>query len=257
MVDAARPGRRALVTGGSRGIGLAVVERLATDGTEVVAVGRDTDALDALAATADDRGWRVSTEACDVGDEHAVSDLFDRVGPVDVLVANAGMSASAPVHRITLDDWNRHLRVNATGVFLTVRAALPAMRERDRGRIVVVASVAALHGAPYIGAYAASKHAALGFVRAVAAEVAGSRITANAVCPGYVDSAMTDRSIANIVERTDRDERDARAFLERQQPLGRLVEPAEVAAAVAFLASDAAAPINGQTIVLDGGGVQH
>ena len=249
--------RRALVTGGSRGIGRAVVERLAATGLSVVAVGRDAAALGDVAATAHRHGWRVETARCDVTDEAAVSDLFTRVGPVDVLVANAGVSASAPVHRTTLDDWNHQLRVNATGVFLAVRAALPAMRERDRGRVVVVASVAALHGARYISAYAASKHAALGFVRSAAAEVAGSGVTVNAVCPGYVDSDMTDRSVATIAARTDRDAAAARAFLERQQPLGRLVSPSEVAAAVAFLASDDAAPINGQTIVLDGGGIQH
>jgi len=245
------------VTGGSKGIGRAVVERLAADGLSVFAVGRDSDALADIAQSAATRGWDVETAACDVTDEDAVTTLFERVGPIDVLVPNAGVSASAPVHRTSLDDWNRHLAVNATGVFLTARAALPAMRERDHGRIVVVASAAALRGARYISAYAASKHAALGFVRSLASEVAGSGITANAVCPGYVDSAMTTRSIANISAQTGRGEQDARAVLERQQPLGRLVEPDEVAAAVAFLASDAAAPINGQTLVLDGGGIQH
>jgi NAD(P)-dependent dehydrogenase (short-subunit alcohol dehydrogenase family) len=250
------PGR-ALVTGGGRGIGRAVVERLAATGLSVVAVGRDTAALDDVAATARRHGWRVETARCDVTDEAAVAGLFAQIGPVDVLVPNAGVSTSAPVHRTTLDDWNHQLRVNATAVFLAVRAALPAMRERDRGRVVVVASVAALHGARYISAYAASKHAALGFVRSAAAEVAGSGVTVNAVCPGYVDTDMTDRSVAAIAARTDRDEADARAFLERQQPLGRLVTPDEVAAAVAFLASDDAAPINGQAIVLDGGGIQH
>lgn len=260
MTAAAGPSpatRRALVTGGSKGIGRAVVERLAADGSSVVAVGRDPDALAEVVRSATDHGWEVQAERCDVTDEEAVAGLFERVGPVDVLVPNAGVSASAPVHRTSLDDWNRHLAVNATGVFLTVRAALPAMRARDHGRIIVVGSVAALHGARYISAYTASKHAALGFLRSVAAEVAGSGITANAVCPGYVDSDMTDRSVANIAEHTGRDERDIRAALQRQQPLGRLVTPDEVAAAVAFLASEAAAPINGQTLVLDGGGIQH
>jgi len=249
--------RRALVTGGSRGIGRAIVARLAADGLDVVAVGRDPDALDEVVAAATDHGARVEAACCDVTDEDAVADLFARVGPVDVVVPNAGVSASAPVHRTTLADWDRQLRVNATGVFLTTRAALPAMRERDHGRIVVVASVASLHGARYISAYAASKHAALGFVRSVAAEVAGTGITANAVCPGYVDTAMTDRSVANIVALTDHDNEGARRLLERQQPLGRLITPAEVAAAVAYLASDAAAPVNGQALVLDGGGIQH
>lgn len=260
MSDEPRPHRsvrRALVTGGGRGIGRAVVERLAADGLSVVAVGRDRDALAGVAASAVEHGWLVETERCDVTDEAAVAALVERVGPIDVLVPNAGVSASAPVHRTTLDDWNGHLLVNATGVFLTVRAALPTMRDRGDGRIIVVASTAALRGARYTAAYAASKHAALGFIRSVAAEVAGTGITANAVCPGYVESAMTDRSIANIVERTGRDEQEARALLEQQQPLGRLVAPDEVAAAVAFLASTAAAPVNGQALVLDGGGIQH
>ncbi len=256
-MSAAPQSRRALVTGASRGIGRAVVERLAADGLSVVAVGRDRDALADVAASAGGRRWRVEPQRCDVTDEDAITTLFDRVGPIDVLVANAGVSASAPVHRTSLNEWNRQLLVNATGVFLSARAALPQMRERNHGRIVVVASVAALHGARYISAYAASKHAALGFTRCLAAEVAGSGVTANAVCPGYVDTAMTDRSIATIAALTDRDEADARAFLEREQPLGRLITPEEVAAAVAFLASDAAAPINGQTLVLDGGGLQH
>ena len=249
--------RRALVTGGSRGIGRAIGERLAADGGDVVAVGRDRRALDDVAAAVTDGGGKIEAVRCDVTDEDAVAELFARVGPVDVVVPNAGVSASAPVHRTTLADWDRQLRVNATGVFLTTRAALPAMRERDHGRIVVVASVASLHGAPYISAYAASKHAALGFVRSVAAEVAGTGITANAVCPGYVDTAMTDRSVANIVALTDHDDAAARRLLEHQQPLGRLITPDEVAAAVAYLASDDAAPVNGQALVLDGGGIQH
>lgn len=246
----------ALVTGGSRGIGRAIVERLAGDGYRVVASGRDRSALDDLATTAARQGWDVTTAVCDVTDADATERLVGDVGPVDVLAASAGIATSAPLARTSLEDWQRQLDVNATGVFLAMRSVLPGMRERDRGRIVVVASVAGLAGARYIAGYAASKHAAMGLMRSAAAEVAGSGVTVNAVCPGYVRSEMTDRTIEQIAESTGRSRAEALGILERQQPLGRLVEPEEVADSVAWLCGDGAAAVNGQAVVLDGGGVQ-
>jgi NAD(P)-dependent dehydrogenase (short-subunit alcohol dehydrogenase family) len=227
--------RLILVTGGTRGIGRAVAERFAAAGDRVEAVGRDT---------------------CDVTDEAAVAALFDRVGPVDVLVNNAGVSSSAPLARTTLDDWRRQLEVNATGAFLCTRAALPAMLERDTGRIVTVASTAARVGTPYTAAYTASKHAAVGLMRVVAAEVEGTGVTANAVCPAFVRTDMTKRSVERVTAATGRSADAAEATLAHATPLGRLLEPEEVAAAVTFLASPEAAAINGQTLLLDGGGVQ-
>jgi NAD(P)-dependent dehydrogenase (short-subunit alcohol dehydrogenase family) len=171
-----------------------------------------------------------------------------------VLVNNAGVSDSAPLKRTTLEQWETQLAVNATGGFLCTRAVLPGMVERGHGRVVTVASVASHVGSAYIAPYTASKHAVLGFMRAVAAEVAGTDVTANSVCPAYVRSDMTDRTIAAVEARTGR---DGEAALARMAPLGRLVEPEEVAFAVAFLASREASAINGQSLIMDGGGVQQ
>jgi NAD(P)-dependent dehydrogenase (short-subunit alcohol dehydrogenase family) len=227
--------RVVVVTGGAKGIGKAVAERFAAAGDEVEAPGHDE---------------------LDVADEDQVAAFFERLGRVDVLVNNAGVASGAPLARTTLDDWRAHLDVNATGAFLCTRAVVGGMIERGDGRIVTVASVAGLYGARYTAAYTASKHAAVGLMRATAAEVAGTGVTANAVCPAYVDTDMTRRTVENIVDRTGRNAEEAQSALETMTPLGRLLEPDEVAAAVVFLASPEAAAINGQTIVLDGGGLQ-
>ncbi|MCU1685064.1 MAG: 3-hydroxyacyl-CoA dehydrogenase [Amycolatopsis sp.] len=227
--------RVVVVTGGNRGIGAAVAERFRAAGDQVIAPGR-----------AD----------CDVTDEAAVSAFFGGLGPIDVLVNNAGVSTSAPLARSTLADWNAQFEVNATGAFLCTRAVLPGMRERGTGRVVTVASTAGHVGYRYTAGYTASKHAAVGLMRAVAAEVAGTGVTANAVCPAFVRTDMTTTSMARISERTGRGEADAEAALAAASPLGRLLEPDEVAFAVTFLAAAESAAINGQTLVLDGGGIQ-
>jgi NAD(P)-dependent dehydrogenase (short-subunit alcohol dehydrogenase family) len=175
---------------------------------------------------------------------------------VDVLVNNAGISSSAPTAKTSLDDWHSQIEVNATGAFLCTRAVLPGMRSRDSGRIVTVASTASHVGYRYTAGYTASKHAAVGLMRAVAAELAGTGVTANAVCPAFVRTDMTATSVARIQERTGRASSEAEAALASASPLGRLLEPGEVAFAVSFLAAPEAAAINGQTLVLDGGGIQ-
>ncbi len=240
--------RVVLVTGGGKGIGKAVVARFAAAGDRVIAVGRDRDALERTDASA--------TEVCDVTEEDQVAALFERVGPVDVLVNNAGMATSDPFARTALASWQAHLDVNATGAFLCTRAAIGAMSERGSGRIVMVASTAGRIGFRYSSAYVASKHAVVGLMRAVATELAGTGVTANAVCPSYVRTDMTRRSVERIASATARSEEEAEAALAAQSPLGRLLEPDEVAFAVQFLAAPEAAAINGQTLVLDGGGVQ-
>ncbi|MBS1878786.1 MAG: SDR family oxidoreductase [Actinobacteria bacterium] len=249
--------RSVLVTGGSSGIGRAVVARFAAGGDRVVALGRDAAALERLPADLHSGvTGPIETVACDVTDEEAVGAAFAAAGPLDVLVNNAGFAESAPLERTTLESWQRHLAVNATGAFLCTRAALPAMRERGRGAIVTVASTAARVGAPYTAAYAASKHAAVGLMRAVAAEVAGTEIRVNAVCPTFVETPMTERSLERIAASTGRSLEESAAALAGASPLGRLLSPHEVADAVFWLASEGARSINAQTLVLDGGGIQ-
>ncbi len=193
---------------------------------------------------------------CDVTDEQAVKTTFEQIGALDILVNNAGIAESAPLTRTTLASWREHFDVNVTGAFLCMRAALPGMRERRQGAIVTVASTAGRIGAPYTAAYTASKHAAVGLTRAAAAELKGTGIRVNAVCPTFVRTELTMRAVARIADATGRTEQEGLRELIRLGGMDRLLEPEEVADAVVFLASDAAASINGQALVIDGGGLQ-
>jgi NAD(P)-dependent dehydrogenase (short-subunit alcohol dehydrogenase family) len=249
--------RVVVVTGGGKGIGKAIVERFAGMGDAVVALGRDEPSLKEVVHEQNELGLSVDYEVCDVTSEDSVAEVFGRLGSVDVLVNNAGASRSAPVHKTTLDEWQEQIAVNATGAFLCTRAVVSSMRESNAGRIVFVASIAGVAGFRYTGAYSASKHAEIGLMRAVAAELAGTGVTANAVCPTYVRTPMTERSAARIADKTGRSEQEAVDAMTSTSPLGRLLEPEEVAATVAFLASDEAAAINGELVIMDGGGIQR
>ncbi|MFO0591406.1 MAG: SDR family NAD(P)-dependent oxidoreductase [Polyangiaceae bacterium] len=243
-------GKRALVTGGGRGIGRAIALRLAEEGAHVVVVGRTAAEVDEVADLT-----RGTPLVLDVADRSAIEGARPRMGSVDVLVNNAGMAESAPLERTTDEMWDRAFAVNVTSAFALCRALLPPMVKAGWGRVINVASTAGLTGFAYTAAYCASKHAMVGLTRALALDVAKSGVTVNAVCPGWVRTRMTDEAIARIVSKTGRSEGEARHSLERMSPQGRLVEPQEVAHAVAMLCADGAGSIHGQTIVVDGGQV--
>lgn len=249
--------RVAVVTGAGRGIGAATARALADAKFAVVLAARTREQVEREAAGLAAAGREAKPVACDVTDESSVEALAREaaaVGPVAVLVNNAGAAGSMPLARTTLDDWNRLLAVNATGAFLCTRAFLPGMLERGWGRVVNVASTAGLRGGKYLAAYSAAKHALVGLTRAAAAEVAGTGVTVNAVCPGFVDTGMTAETVERIVAKTGRTREDALAAALASAGQGRLIAPEEVAAAVLSLATPALGqPPNGETVILDGG----
>jgi NAD(P)-dependent dehydrogenase (short-subunit alcohol dehydrogenase family) len=225
-------GAVAVVTGGGQGIGAAVARALARAGARVVVAARSKDRIDAVAAEI--KGKAVQ---CDVTDAASVQGLARAAGAVDILVNNAGVAHSAPLLKITLDDWDRVLATNATGTFLCTQAFAGGMLERKRGAIVNVASVAGLEGARYIAAYAAAKHAVIGFTRSVAAELEGTGVVCNAVCPGYVDTEMTLASVARVSAKTGKAPEAAIAAMLAASNQERLITADEVAEAVIRLCS--------------------
>ena len=247
--------RVCLVTGAGRGIGAAVASRLSMRGHRVALSARSAPELDAVAASLPGPSLVVSA---DLTKEGSVDDVFSAVettwGPVEILIANAGAASSAPIGRISDAEWQYMLDINLTAPFRCLRRALPSMTAAGWGRVVVIASVAAKRGEPYIAAYSAAKHGVLGLVRAVAAETAHLGVTVNAVCPGYVDTPLTDGSVQTIVAATGRTPEQARATLEAKQPIGRLITVEEVADAVELCVVNAA--MTGQGINVDGGAVQ-
>jgi NAD(P)-dependent dehydrogenase (short-subunit alcohol dehydrogenase family) len=242
------------ITGAAGGVGRAIGRRFAADGYAVAAAGRAQGPLDELARDLARTGAHTATVLCDVTDagqvQGAVADAERQLGPLDVLVNNAGASDSAPF--VSTDDglWERMLAVNLTGTYHVMRAVAPGMFARGRGRMINIASSAGKVGFAYTAAYAAAKHGVLGLTRSVAIEAAPHGVTVNAICPGWIDTPMTDTSIARIVEKTGRNPEEARRALERMNPQGRLIQPEEVAALAAFLAGPDAHGINGQAFDL-------
>jgi NAD(P)-dependent dehydrogenase (short-subunit alcohol dehydrogenase family)/enamine deaminase RidA (YjgF/YER057c/UK114 family) len=249
-------GRVAVVTGAGRGIGAATARALADAGFSVVVAARTRDQIERQTAALVALGHVAKAVACDVTSETSVLALSreaTELGPVAVLVNNAGAAASMPIVRTSLDEWNRLMAVNATGAFLCTRAFLPGMLERQWGRVVNVASTAGLSGGKYLAAYSAAKHALVGLTRSAAAEVAGTGVTVNAVCPNFVDTEMTAETLARIVAKTGRTTEEALAAALASAGQTRLISAEEVAAAVVALSAAAGIPApNGETLVLDG-----
>ena len=239
-------GRRVLITGGGTGVGADLAAGFASAGAEVVICGRRATPLDAVA----ERTGALALTA-DVTDEASLKALFAQTGPCDVVIANAGAADSAPFGRTTLDQWNAMLAVNLTGTFLTFREGLAQMQ--GWGRLIAVASTAGLKGYGYVAPYAAAKHGVVGLVRSLALEIAKMPLTVNALCPGFLDTDMTDRSVATIAAKTGKTPEEARAALTASNPQKRLIQPAEVTAAALWLCAPGSEGINGQAIAIAGG----
>ena len=245
-------GRHAFITGGGTGIGAAAATHLHAAGARISVSGRRIEPLQRIASIVS--GTAVQ---CDVTDSGQVERAFDEAraanGPIDLLIVNAGIAESAPFHKMTRESWDRIIATNLTAAFECSRLAIGDLLKSDNGRLVFVASVASLRGVPYASHYAASKHGLLGLMRSLAAEYAKSSLTVNAVCPGYVDTPMTDQSVARVSEITGRKEEEARSAITNMNASGRLVHPDGIATMILTLCLPQSRDINGAAVTIDGG----
>lgn len=251
-MDSRLAGRHALITGGGTGIGAAAARVLAGEGAKLSLLGRRMPPIQATAVATGGTGFQ-----CDVTDPNAIAKAFDEAraanGPIELLVVNAGIAESAPFHKMTRESWDRIVGTNLTAAFDCARAAIGDLLKSENGRLVFIASVASLRGVPYAAHYAASKHGLLGLTRSLAAEYAKTNLTVNAVCPGYVDTPMTDQSVARVSEITGRSEEDSRGAITSMNASGRLVDPEAIANIILTLCLPLSRDINGSAITIDGG----
>ena len=253
-------GRHAVVTGGGSGIGAAIAEALAGEGARLTLLGRDRAKLEGTAARLRPK-TEVACVAADVAEEAQVAAAFAQaraqLGPIEILVSNAGAAESAAFVKTEPALWQRMLAVNLTGAYHCCRQVVPEMVQAGYGRIVMIASIAGLQGYPYVAAYCAAKHGVVGLTRALALETARAGITVNAICPGYVDTEMTEATLANIMAKTGRSRAAAMEALVEHNPQRRLIAPAEIAETVLYLCRPGSEGVTGQAIVLAGGEVMR
>jgi 3-hydroxybutyrate dehydrogenase len=245
-------GRHALITGGGTGIGAAAARHLSDAGAKLSLLGRRMEPLQAVA-----KSFGGIAIGCDVTDGARIGAAFDEArtlnGPIDLLIVNAGIAESAPFHKKTRESWDKIISTNLTAAFDCSRAAIGDLLKSDNGRLVFVASVASLRGVPYAAHYAASKHGLLGLMRSLAAEYAKTSLTVNAVCPGYVDTPMTDMSVTRVSQITGRSEGDARVAITNMNASGRLVDPEAICNIIDRLCLTLSSDINRAAITIDGG----